>query len=56
VNQFCILQVVVVAALVVGETVWPAARGGRSENRRPPQTAPQTTAGQTADHHRTRKI
>jgi len=39
---------------------------GRSENRRPPKTtadyrrppqnAPQTTAGQTADHHRTWKI
>ena len=26
---------------------------GRPENRKPPQTAPQTTAGRTADHHRT---
>jgi len=28
---------------------------GRSENRRPLQNAPQTTTGQTADHHRTWK-
>jgi len=41
-------------------------RGGRSENRRPPQItadrtadyrrSPQTTTGQTADHHRMSKI
>jgi len=27
-----------------------------ADHRRPPQTAPQTTTGQTTDHHRTRKI
>jgi len=34
------------------DTFYPR-NAGRSENRIPPQTAPQTTAGRTADHHRT---